>query len=424
MELLVFLVSLVLKLWHLVLAGVLRIDAVQSWVASIVLLVVTVRGVIVPIAWRQRLSARRSVLMRPEIAALEKQYGESVQPGDVFALEDGKKAIHQKYGYTPLAGCIPPLIQIPIMIGLYRLILWIARPDQERLASGVGILSATDVEQFQQSTFNGIPIPVYLAMSDSELSRLGVSASAARDFMVPLLVLAVSFTAVNMIVSLVNSYNTMDWESKIARRGFKFILAMSLIVPGFLLWLGLHGPVPLALIVYWFTNNLWTLTQSTIILVILRARYPEGAEHKRKRLADRRELAQERARHERALRRIKRYRREIRRAKSRRQAWHLRKELTEYEETLAAVAEQQAARDKAIAKRQSQLRMARKIQRASNAGKHRRGKHRPKPSPIPLYMRVLAKVMKVIKPVRTGVAKVIPRKQRLEVPAVPPTWRL
>lgn len=428
MELLVFPVSLVLKFWHFILVGLMQMDPVQAWLSAIVLLVVTVRMALLPIAWEQKLAARRGILMRAEVAILEEKYGSSVNPRDVFALEDGKKALKEKYGYKSAQGCTAPLIQIPVMLGLYRLLTWIARPESHDSSHGIGVLSNADIESFRQAKFNGLPIQVYLAMPQERLDAFGVTRAEVHDFLFPLLLIAISFTALSMAVALFNKYVTMEWESQSARRSFKIIAALALLVPGFLLHVGMHKPIALALLIYWFLNRLWSLLQATVFLVVLMVQYPEDRAYQAKRLEDRRELSRQRTRNRRAERRIKRQRKAIRRAGSGREAWHLKKELDAYEAALAQIAEESAEKEKAIAKRQQQLRLARMIKQEQERGKHRilEGKHRPKEVPLPRHLKVLAKVAKVRRVVREKVGGVIPeqfKRQRTDVPVVPPSWR-
>ena len=129
MNLFVFPVSAVMKFWHWLLADVFGAAQDTAWVASIILLVVTIRSVIAPFSWTIIKSARTSLLMRPELKALEERYRSATSHEDIAAFDRERAEVQKKYGYNPFAGCVPPLIQIPAFLGLYRLLLWMSVPE-------------------------------------------------------------------------------------------------------------------------------------------------------------------------------------------------------------------------------------------------------------------------------------------------------
>ena len=62
-------VALVLKGWHLLLTA-LGIGPDQSWLVSLVLLVITIRALLLPLYYRQIRSGRILANLRPQIRAL------------------------------------------------------------------------------------------------------------------------------------------------------------------------------------------------------------------------------------------------------------------------------------------------------------------------------------------------------------------
>ena len=60
--------------------------------------------------------------MNPEIQAVQKNT--RVKRSDIHdkAKQMEMQAIYEKYGSSPTAGCLPMLIQFPIIIALYRVI--------------------------------------------------------------------------------------------------------------------------------------------------------------------------------------------------------------------------------------------------------------------------------------------------------------
>lgn len=271
LNLFVYAVSTIMVLWHRIIQGALAEGT--AWLVSIVLLVITVRGLISPLSWMSIRSGRVSALMRPEINALPTP----TTVEEAAAHRDAVKEIHARYNYRPAVGCVPPLIMIPVFIGLYRLILRMARPTEE--IRGIGMLSAQEVADFRATTFEGIPLPAFVAMPEKWATDLGVSGEQVREVITPLLIFALIFTATNMTISVVRGFYTTEFDSAFRRRLLYYFCFMAMLTP-FLLWhVAMSGPIPVAIIIYWFTTNLFTLLQTCTFEFLLRRKYPLGQEH-------------------------------------------------------------------------------------------------------------------------------------------------
>lgn len=275
-------VSGVLKLWHLLLHNVLGMDDSQAWLISLFGLVVTVRALIVPFHWIQIRSARTGVLLRPEKAALDAKYAEATDKESIAEHQAAEKELHRRYGYKPAAGCVPALIQIPTFLGLYQVLLRMARPSEDLAVAEdyrIGFLNAEEISAFIDARVGGVPLPAYIAMPEDTLALLGTTSGEVRDFVLPFLIAAIIFTVVNLAFSIHRNLKTLDWDSSVARGLTKFLVAMALFIPLLLLGLGLLDPIPVAIILYWFANNLWTLGQAIISELILSRRMPLDEEY-------------------------------------------------------------------------------------------------------------------------------------------------
>ncbi|WP_158408134.1 membrane protein insertase YidC [Corynebacterium uterequi] len=276
-------VSGVMKMWHEALTAV-GVDPHHAWAASIVLLVVTVRASLLPFAWVQRRSAHQSARMRPEMASLMKQFSGKTDAESLALLQVRKRSLQHRYNVSMTAGCMPLFIQIPVLIGLYRLLMWMSRP--EMLAShasrsgGFGFLTGEDIHNFLNSTLAGVPLPAYYAMSDKQLAALSTTQGDVGRVLLPLLLTAVVFTTANLCISNYVSFRTLNWNIALSRRLFFFFASYILIMPVMLLSLGVLGPLPIALVWYWATGNLWSTLQVITLNVIAHRRWPLTAEHR------------------------------------------------------------------------------------------------------------------------------------------------
>ncbi|WP_290218164.1 membrane protein insertase YidC [Corynebacterium atrinae] len=264
----IYLVSGVLKLWHLLIHNLLGVNDSTAWALSLLGLVITVRGLITPISWIQYLSSRRSIVMRPELEALNKEYESRTDKESVAELEVKRKELRQRHNYNPMAGCLPMLIQIPIFLGLYRVVVQMSRPSETLEVpegASVGLLNATEMRSFINAELFGYPLPAYVAMSEEHLAALGTTRSEVMQFVLPTLLLAVFFTMFNLFQTVRRNRLTMDWSSKLSRGANKMIVFMIPFIPVMLISFGLTGQAPVAIIAYWFANNLWTLAQTSYI---------------------------------------------------------------------------------------------------------------------------------------------------------------
>lgn len=144
-EIFVYPVSAVIKLWHLLFHNALGIDASTAWVLSLVGLVVTVRALIAPFSFMQIRAGRLAILMRPERKRLADDYAENRSHDALVEYRAKEKELKEKYEFNAAAGCLPIFIQLPVFIGLYRVLLRMARPIEGADAAqhpSIGLLSS------------------------------------------------------------------------------------------------------------------------------------------------------------------------------------------------------------------------------------------------------------------------------------------
>lgn len=270
-------VSGVLKLWHILMHSVFGMDDSTAWLVSIFGLVLTVRLLLIPLFWTQAKSARIGVAMRPEQAALREEYAKRTDKESVAEHRQKSKEIRESHGYKVSAGCLPMLIQIPVFLGLYQVLLRMSRPAaglEVAPDARIGLLNAAEIQAFLRATVNDVPLSAYVAMPEETLSRLGSTSADVRGFILPFLLGAVVFTTGNLITSIIRNTRTMDWDSAMARGLNKFLIGLTVFIPVLLITLALNGPLPVAIILYWFANNLWTLVQSLILYPLVHRRIP------------------------------------------------------------------------------------------------------------------------------------------------------
>lgn len=82
---------------------------------AIILLTMTVRLILFPLGRKQAAMAKRMQELQPQLQALKDKYKDDK---DKIAKETF--ALYKKHNANPVAGCIPALVQLPVLIGLWQ----------------------------------------------------------------------------------------------------------------------------------------------------------------------------------------------------------------------------------------------------------------------------------------------------------------
>ncbi len=112
------------------------LSQVIQWLASqfhdnygfaIMAITIMIRVVLFPLMLRQYRSQRdmkqKMAILQPELKALEDKYKGKTKPEDAKEKQQEMMALYSKHKVNPLAiGCLPMLIQLPILTGLYSAI--------------------------------------------------------------------------------------------------------------------------------------------------------------------------------------------------------------------------------------------------------------------------------------------------------------
>lgn len=88
----------------------------------IILFTIITKILLFPLTIKQQKSSKLMSLMNPEIQAVQKKYKGKTDQTSMAKQQMEMQAIYDKYGSNPTAGCLPMLIQLPIILALYRVI--------------------------------------------------------------------------------------------------------------------------------------------------------------------------------------------------------------------------------------------------------------------------------------------------------------
>ena len=180
---------------------------VNNWGVSIILLTLLVKLVFFPLSAASYKSMARMKKMQPRMQTLKERFGDDKQKFQQAMME-----IYKKEKINPLGGCLPIVIQIPVFIALY----WV-------------LLESVELRQ----------APFALWLKDLSLQD-------------PYYVLPILMGASMFGQQLLNPAPLDPMQQKI-------MMALPLVFTIFFLWF------PSGLVLYWLVNNVLSIAQQWVI---------------------------------------------------------------------------------------------------------------------------------------------------------------
>ena len=100
-----------------------QLFSIQNIGLSIILFTFIIYLFLLPLTIKQQKFSKMSAKMNPEIQALQKKYKNKKDQASVMKMQEEMKAIYEKYGTSPTGGCLQLVIQMPILLALYQVII-------------------------------------------------------------------------------------------------------------------------------------------------------------------------------------------------------------------------------------------------------------------------------------------------------------
>jgi YidC/Oxa1 family membrane protein insertase len=245
-----WLVELVLMLWHQ-LFTLIGLDPASgaAWVLSILGLVIVVRSLLIPVTVRQIKAQRRMMDLAPEMKKVQAKYKGKNDQFSREAMSRETMALYKKHGTNPFSSCLPILVQMPIFFSLF----YVLRNASEN-KPGIGFMNEELTQSFNAATVFGAPLKMTFTQGWE---------SGQWSVVILLGIIVIAMIASQFFTQLqIMSKNISD-ETK-ASPMYRQQKIMLYIIPFAFLFSGVA--FPLALNIYWFTSNLWTMGQQFIVI--------------------------------------------------------------------------------------------------------------------------------------------------------------
>ena len=242
-------VSAIMWFWHKAFGYVFGEASGAAWALAVVFLVFTLRALLYKPFVHQVRSMRKMQEFAPEMQKLKAKYGNDKQK---LAAEMQK--LQSQQGVNPLGGCLPVLVQVPVFIGLFHVLREFEPGKTENY-----IFDAGEVESFNAASLFGAKLGAWVTQGADELARLGTSIPAMLIVMIPLMIAAGIFTHITARHSVARQTEAQlaNPQSAIMNKLMLYVFPIGVVVGAPFL--------PLAVLLYWVANNLWTLGQQYVV---------------------------------------------------------------------------------------------------------------------------------------------------------------
>ena len=244
--------------------GSLGAPAAIGW--AIVVLTLVVRTVVIPLYRRQLVSQRRTQLLQPEIREIQRRY-----KGDAMKARVAQQELYKERGISPLAGCLPLILQMPLLLVMYQVIqtgLTNVNPTAMLVVFGQQVVPLT-CNNLNPAT--GLPDAALGPCINTIIPFLGTSIDVSQPstffsisiagFVLGLSILAIASAALQLVQSKMmlpqTSPDNDDPNTKIQRQTMLFLPLISVAYGGFL---------PAGLFIYWITATIFSIAQQYLIV--------------------------------------------------------------------------------------------------------------------------------------------------------------
>jgi YidC/Oxa1 family membrane protein insertase len=254
-------VSFILWVWHQAFGWLFSLfggDGYRNgiaWALSVVFLVFTLRAILFKPFVSQVRSMRKMQEFQPEIAKLRKKYANDRQK-----QAEEMQRLQREHGVNPVAGCLPVLVQVPVFIGLFQVLRNFTFLNSDgSVRTENYFFDQEGVRSFIEADFFGAKLGSWAVQGNQVLEAAGTSMTNMIIVMIPLMIMAGVFTHITARHSVARqtAVQAENPQTAIMNRLMLYVFPIGVVVGAPFL--------PLAVLIYWVSNNLWTLGQQYVV---------------------------------------------------------------------------------------------------------------------------------------------------------------
>lgn len=249
---------------------------IGNYGGALIVFTLVVKLILLPLSLKQQKSMTKMQKLQPQLAKLQEKY-----KNDQNLLGQETMKLYKKYGVSPAGGCLPLLIQLPILFALYRVIYQpltymchMGADKIEALADKLGIALSGTMAQ----------INIAQQIGEINFNFLGLNLAANPSFenwitlIIPALAAVTTYTSSKITQWINQKPAKAEEEPKKVQRilspeqkntnanansAESMTKSMSVIMPLFTLWI--TYTLPMAMGLYWIASNVFAMGQTALL---------------------------------------------------------------------------------------------------------------------------------------------------------------
>lgn len=237
-------ISGILVLFHAMWAPVFGAGSGWAWTMAIVCMTLLVRTLMIPLFVKSTNSSRALQMLQPKMEALKKKYG-----SDQMRLSQEMQKLYAEEGVNPMASCFPMMLQMPVMLSLYRVLQGVA-DNQVRghwLKVNPELVTSLQEAKFLGADLSGRIFPLTPFGMTQILGALLVVLMVVTLFITQLQLMRKNMPPEALTGQFAQS-------QKIMLYAFPVIYVLT------------SGVIPIGVLIYWLVSNIWTMGQQGLLI--------------------------------------------------------------------------------------------------------------------------------------------------------------
>ena len=264
-------------------------ELVNNYGLAVILFTVVIKAVLLPLTLKQQKSMIKMQRVQPKLQEIQEKYKNDKERAGQETMK-----LYQEYGVNPMGGCLPLLIQFPLLIAIYRVIqkpveyvLGIKGNELKALAKSFGLNYKNDqiqiAEALEKVSGKGLNFDFLgLNLAENPWDKLmeainnGAIVAIIVALIIPVLSCATTYLS-SKITTMMSSKDKKEEKSKKPERilspdqkknqgdnpGESMSKTMTWMMPIMTLWLTFTFPAALGL--YWTISNVLSLGQTVVL---------------------------------------------------------------------------------------------------------------------------------------------------------------
>ena len=242
-----------------------------AWALSVVFLVFTLRAILYKPFVKQIRTTKKMQEINPQLQAIRKKYAK-----DRVKMTEEMQKLQKEHGFNPLLGCLPMLLQVPVFIGLFHVLRsfnrtahgmgQLAMSPEETRSVGNYIFNVDQVQNFLDARLFGVPLSSFISEPKTEWAAF-VQPGQPIDFtrvdiaivVIPMMIIASIATHMNSRASVARQPEAAleNPQTRMMNMLALYIFPLGILVTG--------AFFPVAILLYWMSNNVWTYGQQHLV---------------------------------------------------------------------------------------------------------------------------------------------------------------